>query len=423
MKPLAHRLRPTSLDEVVGQQHIIGEGKLIHQLIKKQTIFSFILFGPPGVGKTTIAQLICQELNIPFTTFNGATDNKAKLTGIIETAKLSNQYIILIDEIHRLKKDIQDVLLPYLEDGTVYIIGLTTTNPYYSVNPAIRSRCHILELKPLTPEDVKTRLQQIINESETHFERKISITDEALNHIIHAANGDMRTALNILELSVLSTEQDEIDEEVVKNLYTTTNFTIDKDGDGYYDTLSAFQKSIRGSDVNAALHYLARLILSGDLESICRRLSVIAFEDIGLANPHAAIFTMAAIDCALQVGLPEASHALADAVIELALSPKSRSGHDAILEAIRDIKKGLIDDIPEFIKYNPINPPFEYSADDPIKFKYQYMPERLKHREYYKPKDTKNTYETRLSHNYRILKQARMEYQKSIEHKQSKEEE
>lgn len=416
MKPLAYRLRPKSLDEVVGQEHIVGEGKLLHQLIKKQAVFSFILFGPPGVGKTTIAQLMCQELNIPYSTFNGATDNKAKLTGIIETAKLSNRYIILIDEIHRIKKDVQDVLLPYLEDGTVYIIGLTTTNPYYSVNPAIRSRCHILELKPLSPEAIKRRLLQIIEQSPQHFEHQIEITEKALQHIINTANGDLRTALNLLELAVLSTT-DVIDEEVVKNLYTRTQFTIDKDGDGHYDTLSAFQKSIRGSDVNAALHYLARLIVSGDLESICRRLAVIAFEDIGLANPQACIFTMAAIDCALQVGLPEASLPLADAVIELSLSPKSRSGHDAIREAIEDIEKGFIDDIPEFIKFNPINPPFPYSADDPNKYKYQYLPGRLKHREYYRPKESKGTEEMKLLHNYRILKQKRLEYERQMANK------
>jgi len=174
--------------------------------------------------------------------------------------------------------------------------------------------------------------------------------------------------------------------------------------------LSAFQKSIRGSDVNAALHYLARLVVGGDLESICRRLSVIAFEDIGLANPMAGVHTMAAIDCAKQVGLPEARHALSNAVIELALSPKSRSGHDAINEAVHDIEHGLIDDIPEFIKYSPINPPIQYSADDPNKYKYNYLPEKLRLKEYYKPKDAKNTYETNLIQNYRILKQKKQSY-------------
>jgi putative ATPase len=413
MQPLAHRIRPQSIDEVVGQTHIVGKGKLLNQLIDQQSMFSLILFGPPGVGKTTLASILCDSLHIPFTSFNAATDNKSKLTGIIETAKLSKDYLIIIDEIHRLKKDTQDVLLPYLEDGTCYIIGLTTTNPYYSVNPAIRSRCHILECRPLESEDVEKRLKSILLASKTYFNKSITATDEVIKKITQIANGDLRSAINLLELAILSSQDDEIDLDDLDQLYTKTNFTIDKDGDGHYDTLSAFQKSIRGSDVNAALHYLARLVIAGDLESICRRLSVIAFEDIGLANPMAAVHTMAAIDCAHQVGLPEARHALSNAVIELALSPKSRSGHDAINEAIEDIHKGLIGDIPEFIKYNPLNPPFQYSAEDPNKYKYQYLPDKLKYREYYKPKEVKNTYESNLVQNYKILKQKKDEYSKT----------
>lgn len=409
MQPLAHRLRPKTIADVVGQEHIIGPGKLINQLIDQQSMFSLIFFGPPGVGKTTVAQILADALHMPYTFFNAATDHKAQLTGIIATAKISKNYILIIDEIHRLKKDNQDVLLPYLEDGTCYIIGLTTANPYFSVNPAIRSRCHILEFKPLSEEAITAKLASVVNSSEQYFKKKIEASNDILRKITQIAGGDLRTALNVLELATY-TATNIIDEQVLQNLYSQTNYLIDRDGDGHYDTLSAFQKSIRGSDVNAALHYLARLIIAGDLESICRRLAVIAFEDIGLANPMACVHTMAAIDCARQVGLPEARLPLSNAVIELALSPKSRSGHDAINAAINDIEKGLIDDIPEFIKFKPLNPPIQYSADDPNKYKYEYLPEKLRTREYYHPKESKQSYETTLYKNAQILKQIRKEF-------------
>ncbi|QVK19415.1 replication-associated recombination protein A [Mycoplasmatota bacterium] len=402
MQPLAYRIRPKKIEEVVGQQHLIGEGKLINNLIENNKMFSLIFFGPPGVGKTTIAKVLAEALNIPYAEFNAATDNKERLKQLIKTAQLSTDYIIIIDEIHRLKKDIQDLLLPYLEDGTTNLIGLTTNNPYFSVNPAIRSRCHLLELKPLSNDDIKYKLIEI-TKSEEIIKNK-SIHDEAINSIIEMANGDLRSAINLLELTVLSSKDKEIKKEQVNLLHSQTSFTIDKNSDGHYDTLSAFQKSIRGSDVNAALHYLARLIVANDLESICRRLAIISFEDIGLANPLASIHTMSAIEAARQVGLPEARLPLSNAVIELALSPKSMSGHEAIDLAIADIKKGVIGDIPEFIKYRPINPPFKYSAKDPNKYKYQYLPDNLKDIEYYRPKENPNTYEFNLIQNYKLLK-------------------
>ncbi|MDF2698762.1 MAG: recombinase RarA [Haloplasmataceae bacterium] len=407
MEPLAYRLRPKTISDVVGQKHIIGVGKLINNLIDHKQIFSFILFGPPGCGKTTIAKIIANSLNIPFAEFNASTDNKARLTGIIDTAKLSTDYIIIIDEIHRLKKDNQDVLLPYLENGTCYIIGLTTNNPYYSVNPAIRSRCHILELKPLEKEDIKERLE-LIKVSDTEINNNSAnyyqIDDEVIEKISTIANGDLRNALNLLELSILSANDNLITISNLDNLLIKGSFTIDKDSDGYYDTLSAFQKSIRGSDVNAALHYLARLILAGDMDSICRRLSIIAFEDIGLANPNACVHTMSAIDAARQVGFPEARIPLGNAVIELALSPKSRSGHIALDKAIDDIENGKVGEIPEFIKSSPINPPIKYSPDDPNKYMYHYLPDILKNTEYYQPKEYQNTYEINLINNYKLLK-------------------
>lgn len=398
MKPLAFRLRPKNLNEVVGQNHIIGEGKLVNNLINNKNLFSIIFFGPPGVGKTTIAKIIADSLNIPYAEFNGATDNKKRLTSIIETAKLSTDYIIIIDEIHRLKKDIQDVLLPYLEDNTAYIIGLTTSNPYFSVNPAIRSRSHIIELKLLDNDDIKKRIEDISNNED------IKINDDAIQKIVNVANGDLRNAINLLELTLLSSNNKVIEKADVDTLFTNSSFAIDKNSDGHYDTLSAFQKSIRGSDVNAAIHYLARLIYANDLESICRRLAIIAYEDIGLANPDACSHTMLAIECARQVGLPEARIPLTNAVIELALSPKSRSAESAIDRAIADINNGNIGDIPEFIKYKPLNPKIKYSPTDPNKYKYQYLPDNLRNVEYYQPKENSNTYEINLINNYKLLK-------------------
>ncbi|ERJ13707.1 replication-associated recombination protein A [Haloplasma contractile] len=398
MKPLAHRNRPKTLDEIVGQEHIVGQNKLINNIINKKQLFSFIFFGPPGVGKTSIAYVIANQLDIPFAKFNAATDNKKRLTSIIETAKLSENYIVIIDEIHRLTKNIQDVLLPVLEDGTIYIIGMTTVSPYYSVNPAIRSRCHVIELKPLNKNDVTNKLNQIVNEASDY-----EVSDEALELIVNIANGDLRSAINILELTFISDEQN-ITADTIRNLYANSSFTIDKNSDGHYDTLSAFQKSIRGSDVNASLHYFARLIIADDLESICRRLLVIAYEDISLANPEACARAVHAVNASRQIGLPEARPILVNTVIELALSPKSRSAHIAVDEAIHDVKSGKIGDIPELIKYNPINPPFDYSAADPNKWKWTYLPEELVDKEYYKPQENVNTYEKYFVKYYKFLK-------------------
>ncbi len=403
MQPLAYRIRPKVIEDVVGQKHIIGDNKIINNLIKNKKIFSFIFYGPPGVGKTTIAKIIANSMNIPFAFYNGATDNKQRLKDLVKSAELSTDYIIIIDEIHRIKKDIQDLLLPYLENGTFSIIGLTTNNPYFSVNPAIRSRCHILELKLLTKDDIFEKLVQIRN-NEEYVAKDYEIGDKVLHLISNLANGDLRNALNLFELTLLSTSNHKIDTIDFEKLYTNSTFTIDKDSDGHYDTLSAFQKSIRGSDVNASLHYLSRLILANDLDSICRRLAIIAFEDIGLANPAASVHTMAAIEAARQIGFPEARIPLGNAVIDLALSPKSRSGHIAIDNAIADIEKGKIGDIPEFIKSKPLNSSIKYNPDDKYKFTYQYLPDLIKDAEYYHPKEHQNTYEYNLISNYKLIK-------------------
>lgn len=288
MKPLAYRMRPTNLDEVVGQRHLIGPGKIIRRMVEARLLSSMILYGPPGIGKTSIASAIAGSTKYAFRKLNAATDGKKQLQQVAEEGKMSGTVVLLLDEIHRLDKTKQDFLLPLLESGQIILIGATTENPYISISPAIRSRCQIFELKPLS-------------------------TDDARALLIEKGNGDLRSTLNSLELAVLSTKQElqdkhQDDQKIIitqKEMADSIQMKVqnfDASGDGHYDLVSAFQKSIRGSDTDAALHYLARLIESGDLVSICRRLAVIAYEDIGLADPAAAEHAIVAIQAAQMVG-------------------------------------------------------------------------------------------------------------------------
>src|SRR6478609_9627623 len=354
-KPLAFRMRPTHLDDVIGQQHLVGKDKMIYRMVKANHLSSMILYGPPGVGKTTIATAIAKTTNTAFRQLNAVVNNKKDMEIVAEEAKMSGKVILLLDEVHRLDKAKQDFLLPYLENGMIILIGATTSNPYHAINPAIRSRCQIFELKSLTPDDIKMALKRALNDSSNGFgDRKIIVEDDAMNHFANSCNGDVRSALNALELAVLSTG--ESDGKIVITLQTAEEclqqkyFSHDKNGDAYYDVLSAFQKSIRGSDVDAALHYLARLIEAGDLVSIARRLLVISYEDIGLASPQAGERTLSAIESAERLGFPEARIPLANAVIELCLSPKSNSGVIAIQAALEDIQKGIVGEVPDHLK-------------------------------------------------------------------------
>ncbi|MFL6517349.1 MAG: replication-associated recombination protein A, partial [Bacillus sp. (in: firmicutes)] len=299
-KPLAFRMRPRTIEEVVGQQHLVGDGKIIARMVKAKQLTSMILYGPPGIGKTSIASAIAGSTKYAFRSLNAVTNNKKDMEIVAAEAKMSGKVILLLDEVHRLDKGKQDFLLPYLENGMIVLIGATTSNPYHAINPAIRSRCQIFELKPLSPDEVKQALIRALEEDERGLGKiKVEIADEALMHFAQGSNGDVRSSLNALELAVLSTDKDEngiihIDVETAEECLQKKSLVADKDGDGHYDVLSAFQKSIRGSDVNAALHYLGRLIEAGDLPSISRRLIVIAYEDIGLANPQAGARTLAA---------------------------------------------------------------------------------------------------------------------------------
>ena len=384
MEPLAVLMRPTCLNDVIGQKHLIGDNKVISNLVLNKHLFSMILYGKPGIGKTTIALAIVNELNLKYRMLNAVIHSKKDFDIVIEEAKMNNGMVVVMDEIHRLNKDKQDLLLPYLENGLITLIGMTTSNPYHKINPAIRSRCQIFELHELTFDDVCLALKRVC---EKNVLPSLKIDDDAIKRISELSSGDLRNAYNLLEVSYYSTTDFNVTEEVVKKINSKPVFFHDKNEDGYYDVLSAFQKSIRGSDVNASLHYLARLIEAEDLDSIYRRMTVIAYEDIGLANPSMGPKVDACINACERLGLPEARIPLADVVIELALSPKSNSGHIALDMALEDIRKGNTGNVPEHIKTS--SPNYKYPHNYPNCFvKQDYLPSNLKNRNYYIPKTT-----------------------------------
>ena len=417
-KPLAFRMRPKTIGEIVGQTHLVGEGKMIARMVKARQLTSMILYGPPGIGKTSIASAIAGSTDFAFRTLNAVTNNKKDMEVVAAEAKMSGKVILLLDEVHRLDKAKQDFLLPYLENGMITLIGATTSNPYHAINPAIRSRCQIFELKPPFPDEIKTALMRALKDEERGLGKlNVQLTEEALQHFAEGANGDVRSSLNALELAVLSTEPDEggiirIDLNTAEECLQKKSFAHDKDGDGHYDVLSAFQKAIRGSDADAALHYLGRLIEAGDLVSISRRLLVIAYEDIGLANPQAGARTLAAIESAERLGFPEARIPLANAIIELCLSPKSNSAIMAIDSALRDIQKGIIGEVPDHLKDAHYKGAKELGRGIDYLYPHnyetgwvpqQYLPDRLKNKQYYQPKRT-GKFEQALASIYEKLK-------------------
>ncbi|MDU2152205.1 MAG: replication-associated recombination protein A [Weissella confusa] len=344
------------MDEIVGQRHLVGEGKIINRMVTAKMLSSMILYGPPGTGKTSIASAIAGSTKYAFRILNAATDSKKDLQIVAEEAKMSGTVVLLLDEIHRLDKTKQDFLLPHLESGRIVLIGATTENPYLSILPAIRSRTQIFEVKPLSEDDMKTAIQRALTDKERGLGNFDAVLDdEAERQLVYATNGDLRSALNGLELAVKSTAPSEdgkvhITLPIVEETVQRKALTADKDGDGHYDVISALQKSIRGSDTDAALHYLARLIEAGDLPIIARRLRVIAYEDIGLANPAVAARAVTAIEAAEKLGFPEARIPLANATIELALSPKSNSAYTAIDAALADVRKGGTGDVPDHLR-------------------------------------------------------------------------
>ena len=383
-KPLALILKPKSLKDIVGQTHLIGEGKILTNMIKNKKLFSMIIYGNPGIGKTSIANAIVNDLNCDYRFLNATLNNKQDLSIVIEEAKMLDGLVLIMDEIHRMNKDKQDILLPCLESGLITLIGMTTSNPYHKINPAIRSRCQIFKLEPLTDKDIKKGLEKAIK---SHEIKDIKIDNKTLEYISSISGGDLRFALNLLEVSYYFNKDHQVDIDIIKNICNKPNFFHDKNESGHYDVLSGLQKSIRGSDVDASLHYLARLLLAEDLDSIYRRLSVICYEDIGLANPSLGPKLDSAINASERVGLPEARIILSNIVIEMALSPKSNTAYLAINKAINDIETKNIGDVPSHLKSPYIGYKYPHNYKGSV-VKQQYLPDNIKNEKYYIPKDS-----------------------------------
>ncbi|MDG4942647.1 replication-associated recombination protein A [Staphylococcus agnetis] len=399
-EPLASRMRPKTIDDVIGQSHLVGPNGIIRRMVNAKRLSSMIFYGPPGIGKTSIAQAIAGSTAYKFRQLNAVTHTKKDMQMIVDEAKMSGQVILLLDEIHRLDKAKQDFLLPHLENGKIVLIGATTSNPYHAINPAIRSRAQIFELYPLDTNDIKKALTFALEDEERGLKtHNVQMNDDAFEYFATQSQGDVRSALNALELAVLSDTETppHITLKDAEDCLQRGAFLSDKDGDMHYDVMSAFQKSIRGSDVDAALHYLARLIQAGDLPTIARRLLVISYEDISLASPAAGQRTLAAIEAAERLGFPEARIPLSQAVIELCLSPKSNTAIQSIDAALSDVRKGHVGQIPNHLKDGHYQGAKDLGHAIGYKYphnyengyvKQQYLPDLLKRKQYYQPKTT-----------------------------------
>lgn len=406
--PLPDRIRPQTLDEVVGQQHLIGEGKILRDIIENNEIPNMIFYGPSGVGKTTVANIIAQRTGKTLHRLNATTASVADIKNIVSTLDsflTMDGVLLYLDEIQHFNKKQQQSLLEFMENGKITLIASTTENPYFYVYNAVLSRSVVFEFKPIEPEDIEKALYRAVDELKktdyAGFDLKVS--EDAVRHMANSSGGDVRKALNSLELTFLAVHPDK-DKKIEITLDSAVQATqkkvmrYDRDGDSHYDILSAFQKSIRGSDPDAAIHYLARLVSAGDLQSVCRRLLVISAEDIGLAYPQAISIVKACVDSALQLGLPEAQIPLAEAVILLATAPKSNSAVMAIGKAMADIEKADTGDIPAHIKDAHYSGALKLGHGTEYKYPHsypnhyveqQYLPDKIRDTKYYEYGDNK----------------------------------
>lgn len=417
-KTLAVTMRPESLSEVLGQEHIIGQDKLLNQFIKQKHPFSTIFFGPPGCGKTTIASALANDLGIHFRLFNASTSNKKDMDQIIEEAKISEGLFVIIDEIHRLNKDKQDHLLPHVESGLLTIIGCTTANPFHSINPAIRSRCHIIEIKPLNNKHIIQGLNNALT-SKKALQNNYTAEDEALQKIASLSSGDIRYAYNCLEICSIVCKNNHITLEDIKTANFTPNQQFDKGEDQYYDTLSGLQKSIRGSDVNGALYYFAKLIEANDIASLERRLITIAYEDIGLGNPNACMRTVTAMQAAKIIGFPEARIPIANVIIDLCLSPKSKSSEISIDRAIQSVRNHP-HPTPRYLRLTPVGleEDEKYDYNKPELWPYiQYLPDNLSNEQFYTPWLTGQYEKTLATYYDKLLQHGRTNNIKALNNK------
>ena len=364
-EPLAFRMRPKTLDEYVGQEHVLGKDKILYRTIKADRLSSIILFGPPGCGKTSLARVISETTKYKFYRINAVTSGVSDIKRVIEETKNfmlnpSGKSILFIDEIHRFNKLQQDALLPFVENGTIILIGATTENPYFEVNKALISRSMVIKLEPLTTENIFTILKNAINKKEGLGEYNIKIEDETLRKLAIISNGDVRTALNGLEIAVLTTNMESdgyihITDEIIKNCVQDRKAVFDKNGESHYDNISAFIKSMRGSDPDAAVFYLARALNGGeDPMFLARRIVICASEDVGLANPQALVIANSAMQAVHMVGMPEARIILSEAAIYIALSKKSNATYLAIDKAIEDVKTKETGEVPMHIRNAPV---------------------------------------------------------------------
>ena len=421
--PLAARMRPKTLDEVVGQQHIIGKDKLLYRAIKADKLSSIILYGPPGTGKTTLAKVIAGTTQAEFMQINATVAGKKDMEGVVEKAKenrgmYNRKTILFIDEIHRFNKGQQDYLLPFVEDGTIILIGATTENPYFEVNGALLSRSVIFELKPLSTEDIKVLINRAVYDSEKGMgSYDAVIDDDAIDFLADLADGDARHALNAIELGIMTTDRSDdgkihITREVAEECIQKKVARYDKDGDNHYDTISAFIKSMRGSDPDAAVYYMARMINAGeDPKFIARRMMICASEDVGNADPNALQVAVAASLAAERIGMPEARIILAQAATYIATAPKSNAAYGAIDEAMREVRHSGNLPIPAHLQdahYKSASKlghgvGYKYAHDYPNHYvEQQYLPYELNGKEFYSP--TGNGYENKIREHIKFLK-------------------